>query len=120
MTVKLPKCDDYAIGPLFKPPIDPIIDSLSALFGTRLPSSMTYLFALNCGSSSLKYRLYSYPALELLSSGKASEIGTDEAKLQLYFVPSDKKEQHEISSGTKHAEVRERSSIPSSEEDVYR
>jgi acetate kinase len=68
---------------------------------------MGYLLALNCGSSSLKYKLYSYPALEQVSGGKATEIGTDKAGLQLYFGPSNKKEQVKLDSRVKHFEVRQ-------------
>jgi hypothetical protein len=64
----------------------------TAFFATNTASStipqatMTnYLLALNCGSSSLKTTLFSYPALEQICSISASSIGSSEATLKSSF-----------------------------------
>lgn len=43
----------------------------------------SYLLALNCGSSSLKTTLFSYPSLEVLATLSASSIGSDSATLKV-------------------------------------
>jgi acetate kinase len=53
---------------------------------------MPLLLALNCGSSSLKFRLLELPSLETLGKGQASAIGTDKATLTVKPAgPSGKK-----------------------------
>jgi len=44
---------------------------------------MYYLIALNCGSSSLKSSVYSYPELTQLATLSASSIGSDQASLKV-------------------------------------
>jgi acetate kinase len=44
-----------------------------------------YLLALNCGSSSLKTTLFSYPSLDEICNISASSIGSSEATLKSSF-----------------------------------
>lgn len=44
---------------------------------------MPQLLALNCGSSSFKFQLYTLPSLEVESEGQASAIGTEKASLDV-------------------------------------
>lgn len=48
----------------------------------------SYLLALNCGSSSFKFQVFSYPDLKLVAKGQASGL-TSSAKLSLSYVDSD-------------------------------
>lgn len=48
-----------------------------------------YLLALNCGSSSLKTTLFSYPSLEQIATITASSIGSSEAVLKTKYKSKD-------------------------------
>lgn len=69
-----------------------------------------YLLALNCGSSSLKSTLFSYPALEQLATLSASSIGSEKAALKVKVQTGDKNASkdasHSVSvKGESHSEI---------------
>jgi len=58
-----------------------------------------YLLALNCGSSSFKFKLFEIPSLSVAASGQASAIGTEKAALK---INDDK---HELEKTESHHEI---------------
>jgi hypothetical protein len=67
----------------------------------NMPQS--FLLALNCGSSSLKTTLFSYPSLEQLSSISASSIGSDEANLKIKY--KGKSNSTKVNAKESHSEI---------------
>merc|ERR1712093_105677 len=65
-----------------------------------------YLLALNCGSSSLKSTLFTYPGLEQVASLSASSIGSDSAQLKTkYTGPSPGSLEPKNLKGESHADI---------------
>lgn len=74
--------------------------------GISPPTMPSYLLALNCGSSSLKSTLYSYPGLEQVASVSASSIGSDSASLKTkYTRPRRGSLEPKNLKGESHAEI---------------
>ncbi|KEI42549.1 uncharacterized protein L969DRAFT_91988 [Mixia osmundae IAM 14324] len=75
------------------------------IVATILPQiAMSLLLALNCGSSSFKFKVYRRKDLSVVASGSASGIGTDSAKLKYAVVGKEAKYEHPIA-GESHEDV---------------